>query len=392
MIGGAQMTDPTHATDRPTALLVLADGTVFEGVGFGREGSAVGELCFNTSMTGYQEILTDPSYAGQLITFTAPHIGNVGTNGDDMEFDRAAARGMVVRELPTTPANFRAEMSLDHWADETGVIGISGLDTRALTRLIRAQGAPNAVVAYSRDGAFDLAALKYEAANWPGLKGMDLAMAVTRSSAEPWAEGDWHIGHGFSQLGDEGPLVVALDYGAKRNILRRLVSEGLRVTVVPANTPFADIMALKPQGFFLANGPGDPAATGAYALPVIQDMIKTGLPIFGICLGHQLLGLAFGGKTFKMQQGHRGANHPVQDLRSGKVEITSMNHGFAVSEDGLPDDVDVMQKSLFDGTVCGLRHKSLPIFSVQQHPEASPGPTDSYYLFKEFAEMVTAHA
>ena len=375
-------------SDDITALLVLDDGTLFWGYGFGREGDTVGEVCFNTSMTGYQEILTDPSYAGQIITFTFPHIGNVGTNTDDMESRFAAARGLVIRDEITEPANFRAEGHLDKWAATQGLIGICGIDTRKLTRRIRDRGAPNGVIAYSKDGNFDVPALLATAKAWPGLAGMDLAKEVSRTSSEAWSGTGWDLKAGYGTLDAPIAHVVAVDYGAKDNILRCLADTGARVTVVPATASYKEIIALKPDGIFLSNGPGDPAATGEYALPVIKALIDSGLPIFGICLGHQLLALAFGGKTYKMHQGHRGANHPVQDLRSGKVEITSMNHGFSVDGDSLPDTVKVSHLSLFDKTVCGIECSDKPIFSVQQHPEASPGPQDSFYLFNQFMDMI----
>lgn len=375
-------------SDDITAALVLADGTVFWGFGFGRQGETVGEVCFNTSITGYQEILTDPSYAGQIISFTFPHIGNVGTNDADHETRTPAARGLIVREEITDPSNYRSEGHLHTWATKMGLIGISGIDTRKLTRYIRENGAPNGVIAYSKDGDFDIEALIQHANDWPGLEGMDLAQAVTRSEPQTWAATRWTIQDGYGALDQAKAHVVAVDYGAKDNILRCLAASGARITIVPASATFDEIMALKPDGIFLSNGPGDPAATGKYALPVIQMLIETGLPIFGICLGHQLLALAFGGKTYKMHQGHRGANHPVQDLRSGKVEITSMNHGFSVDGDSLPEDVKISHISLFDRTVCGIQHQTKPIFSVQQHPEASPGPQDSFYLFEEFMDMI----
>ncbi|NVJ69404.1 MAG: glutamine-hydrolyzing carbamoyl-phosphate synthase small subunit, partial [Alphaproteobacteria bacterium] len=386
------MTDSTLPTQRPaddiTAILVLADGTIFWGYGFGREGDAVGEVCFNTSMTGYQEILTDPSYAGQIITFTFPHVGNVGTNIEDMERETAASRGLVVREDITEPANFRALKHLDDWCTEMGLVGISGIDTRKLTRHIRANGAPNGVIAYNKDGEFDVPALLKQAQDWPGLEGMDLAKDVTCDTNREWTGTRWTIKDGYGNLTDPTAHVVAVDYGAKDNILRCLAATGARVTVVPATASFDEIMALNPDGIFLSNGPGDPAATGEYALPVIHQLIETGLPIFGICLGHQLLALAFGGKTYKMHQGHRGANHPVQDLRTKKVEITSMNHGFSVDGDSLPENVKISHISLFDRTVCGIECTDKPIFSVQQHPEASPGPQDSFYLFEQFMDMI----
>ena len=389
------MTSPTAPlvppSDDITAVLVLDDGTVFWGFGFGREGDTVGEVCFNTSMTGYQEILTDPSYAGQIITFTFPHVGNVGTNIEDVETRQSAARGLVVRDDVTEPANYRAESHLHTWAETQGLVGISGIDTRKLTRRIREKGAPAGVIAYNKEGKFDIPALLKQAQGWPGLEGMDLAKDVTRNEDEAWYGKRWSIKSGYGKLDNAAAHVVAVDYGAKDNILRCLAETGVRVTVVPATASFDDILAHAPDGIFLSNGPGDPAATGEYALPVINKLIETGLPIFGICLGHQLLALAFGGKTYKMHQGHRGANHPVQDLRTGKVEITSMNHGFSVDGDSLPDNVKISHISLFDKTVCGIEHADKPIFSVQQHPEASPGPQDSYYLFDQFRKAIDAH-
>jgi len=379
----------------PTAVLILSDGTVFFGSGFGATGHAVGEVCFNTSMTGYQEILTDPSYAGQIITFTFPHIGNVGANKEDLEADKVAARGLIVRTDVTEPSNWRAMEHFDAWLKKNNLIGIGGLDTRALTARIRDGGAPNGVIAHAPDEAFDLAALKKEAAGWPGLDGMDLALEVTREGIGTW---DLGLGGNKNSRQDSGslvpsiesqvPHVVALDYGAKRNILRCLVSAGCRVTVVPAQTSFEDIVALKPDGVFLSNGPGDPAATGVYAVPVIRKVLEAGIPLFGICLGHQMLGLALGAKTTKMPRGHRGANHPVKDLQTGKVEITSQNHGFMVVPETLPANAEVTHISLFDGSNEGLRLKDKPAFSVQYHPEASPGPHDSHYLFERFVEMM----
>ncbi|WP_262694665.1 glutamine-hydrolyzing carbamoyl-phosphate synthase small subunit [Kordiimonas aquimaris] len=386
MSDSAAQSGPPHSNI--TAVLVLDDGTLFWGFGFGSEGDTVGEVCFNTSITGYQEILTDPSYAGQIINFTFPHIGNVGTTPEDMETRKAVSRGLVVREDITNPANYRAETHLTEWTETQGLIGICGIDTRKLTRLIRDKGAPNGVIAYSKTGTFDISALLKKAQEWPGLSGMDLAKDVTREKSEEWTTTNWTRGSGFGTLENAKAHVVAVDYGAKDNILRCLAEVGARVTVVPATTSFDDIMAHNPDGIFLSNGPGDPAATGKYALPVIKQLIETNLPIFGICLGHQLLALAFGGKTYKMHQGHRGANHPVQDLRTSKVEITSMNHGFSVDGDSLPANVKISHTSLFDKTVCGIECTDRPIFSVQQHPEASPGPQDSFYLFEQFMDMI----
>ncbi|MCB1413469.1 MAG: glutamine-hydrolyzing carbamoyl-phosphate synthase small subunit [Xanthobacteraceae bacterium] len=377
---------------KPTALLILADGTVFEGFGLGAEGHAVGEVCFNTAMTGYEEILTDPSYAGQLITFTFPHIGNVGTNDEDIETVNMAAtpgaRGAILRAAITDPSNYRASRHLDQWLRARGIIGLSGIDTRALTALIRSRGMPNAVIAHARDGRFDLDALKTEARDWPGLEGMDLVPMVTSGQRFTWDETPWQWNEGFGRQDKPEFNVVAIDYGIKRNILRLLAGEGCKVTVVPATTPAEDILAMNPDGIFLSNGPGDPAATGEYAVPVIRKVIDSGVPTFGICLGHQMLGLAVGGRTVKMHQGHHGANHPVKDMTTGKVEITSMNHGFAVDKTTLPDNVAQTHVSLFDESNCGIALKDKPVFSVQYHPEASPGPRDSHYLFKRFADLM----
>ena len=383
----------------PTALLVLADGTALEGIGLGAAGHAVGEVCFNTAMTGYQEILTDPSYAGQIITFTFPHIGNVGTNEEDIETVNMAAtpgaRGVVLHTAITRPSSYRATRHLDQWLKARGVIGLSGLDTRALTSLIRKRGMPNAVIAHAPDGVFDLAALQKQAREWPGLVGMDLVPMVTSGQRFTWDETPWTWGAGYGRQ-DQGPdqtefHVVAIDYGIKRNILRLLAGSGCRVTVVPAQTSAEDIIALAPDGVFLSNGPGDPAATGLYAVPVIRAVIDAGVPTFGICLGHQMLGLAVGAKTMKMHQGHHGANHPVKDLTTGKVEITSMNHGFAVDRATLPAEVIETHVSLFDGSNCGIALKDRPVFSVQYHPEASPGPRDSHYLFTRFTGLMREH-
>ena len=378
---------------KPTALLVLADGTVLEGIGFGATGHAAGEVCFNTAMTGYQEVLTDPSYAGQIITFTFPHIGNVGTNEDDIETVNLAAtpgaRGVVLHAAITAPSNYRATRHLDAWLTSRGVIGLAGLDTRALTALIRQQGMPNAVIAHEPSGHFDVAALKHEAKAWPGLLGMDLVPMVTTAQRFTWSETPWRWGEGYGELDQAKFHVVAIDYGIKRNILRQLAGNACRVTVVPAQTSAQDILALEPDGIFLSNGPGDPAATGAYAVPVLRTLIEK-KPVFGICLGHQMLGIALGAKTMKMHQGHHGANHPVKDLATGKVEITSMNHGFAVDRATLPDNAVETHVSLFDGSNCGLALKDRPVFSVQYHPEASPGPRDSHYLFERFVAAMRA--
>jgi carbamoyl-phosphate synthase small subunit len=377
---------------RVTALLVLADGTVLEGEGFGATGHAAGEVCFNTAMTGYQEILTDPSYAGQIITFTFPHIGNVGTNEEDIETVNLAAtpgaRGAIIRTRITAPSNWRATRHLDQWLKARGIIGLAGIDTRALTALIREQGMPNAVIAHDPSGNFDLAALKKEAREWPGIAGMDLVPLVTCAQRFTWDETPWEWGKGYGRQENPKYHVVAIDYGIKRNILRQLAGAGCRITVVPATTSAEEIFALKPDGVFLSNGPGDPAATGTYAVPVLRKIIDSGIPTFGICLGHQMLGLAVGARTVKMHQGHHGANHPVKDLTTGKVEITSMNHGFAVDSKTLPGGVVETHVSLFDGSNCGLALKDKPVFSVQYHPEASPGPRDSHYLFRRFVDTI----
>ena len=371
-----------------TAVILFADGTTFFGRGFGAETEAVGEVCFNTAITGYQETLTDPSYAGQIITFTFPHIGNVGTNTEDMETINPAARGLVVREDVTEPSNWRAMKHLDAWLKEYNLPGISGVDTRALTRYIRDNGAPNGVIAHSPSGEFDLDALLKEAQEWPGLEGMDLAKEVSCTQSYDWKEKCWSLTEGYTEQTDPAFKVVAVDFGAKQNILRCLANAGFDVTVVPAQTTAEDILSHNPDGVFLSNGPGDPAATGEYATPMIQELLEKDIPIFGICLGHQLLAQALGAKTAKMHLGHRGANQPVKDLETGKVEITSQNHGFAVLADSLPDGVEESHVSLFDGSNEGLKVSGKPVFSVQYHPEASPGPQDSYYLFERFRENI----
>ncbi|TIW48935.1 MAG: glutamine-hydrolyzing carbamoyl-phosphate synthase small subunit [Mesorhizobium sp.] len=380
------------ATEKPTALLVLADGTVIEGRGLGATGSAVAEVCFNTALTGYQEILTDPSYAGQIVTFTFPHIGNIGTNDEDIEdlnpVARAGAVGAVFKADVTNPSSYRAAAGLDQWLKKRGIVALSGIDTRALTALIRENGMPNAVIAHAPDGIFDIDDLKRRAAAWSGLIGLDLAKDVTSGQSSVWRETPWVWDEGFGEQTDPSMHVVAIDYGVKRNILRLLSGLGAKVTVVPANTGAEEILAMRPDGIFLSNGPGDPEATGDYAVPVIQDLLKTDIPVFGICLGHQMLALALGGKTAKMHQGHHGANHPVKDHTTGKVEIVSMNHGFAVDADSLPRGVEETHVSLFDGSNCGITLTGRPVFSVQHHPEASPGPQDSHYLFRRFVNLI----
>ena len=375
----------------PTACLALADGTFFYGIGFGAPGIRVAELCFNTAMTGYQEIMTDPSYAGQVITFTFPHIGNVGVNPEDDETGDPVAEGMVVKWSPTTASNWRAAEELSDWLAKRGRVAIGGIDTRRLTRAIRQQGAPHVTLAYDPNGQFDTADLVEKARTFAGLEGVDLAKDVTCAQSYRWNELRWAWPEGYAPQKKPKHRVVALDYGAKRNILRCLASAGCDVTVLPATATAEEVLAHKPDGVFLSNGPGDPAATGAYAVPMIQQILDTtDLPIFGICLGHQMLALALGAQTIKMNHGHHGANHPVKDLDSGKVEITSMNHGFAVDSQTLPEDVVETHVSLFDGSNCGLRLRDRAVFSVQHHPEASPGPQDSFYLFERFASSMCA--
>ena len=384
------MADPisSRAPSGATGVLVLASGEVIWGKGFGAEGQAVGEVCFNTAMTGYQEVMTDPSYAGQIINFTFPHIGNVGTNPEDVEALNPHALGAIVRQDVTDPSNFRSTQHFDAWMKANGRIGISGVDTRALTRLIRVAGAPNAVIAHSVSGDFDVPALLARAKAWAGLEGMDLAKDVTTLQTYGWDQGLWKLGSGYAEPAKGRKKVVAIDYGIKHNILRNLVDVGCDVTIVSATATFEEIMAHAPDGLFLSNGPGDPAATGVYAVPVIKQWLDTKKPLFGICLGHQMLALAVGAKTEKMHQGHRGANHPVKRLSDGAVEITSMNHGFAVDADTLPANAKATHISLFDGSNCGFELADQPAFSVQYHPEASPGPQDSHYLFEKFAGMM----
>jgi carbamoyl-phosphate synthase small subunit len=376
---------------RPTACIALADGSLFFGRGFGATGTAVGELCFNTAMTGYQEIMTDPSYAGQMVTFTFPHIGNVGTNPEDDETADPVALGMVVKWDVTEPSNWRAAEHLSAWLARRGRIGVSGVDTRRLTRRIRDQGMPHAALAHAADGIFDTDALIAAAQGFSGLEGADLAKGVTCAQSYRWDEMRWAWGQqGFARQDAPRHRVVAVDFGAKRNILRCLAGAGCDVTVLPATATAEEVLAHDPDGVFLSNGPGDPAATGEYAVPMIQGVLATGKPVFGICLGHQMLALALGGQTVKMATGHHGANHPVKDLETGKVEITSMNHGFAVDAESLPDGVIQTHVSLFDGSNCGIRAEGRPVFSVQYHPEASPGPQDSYYLFERFTAAMDA--
>ena len=384
----------TQILSGATGVLVLADGTVLSGIGVGATGSALGEVVFNTSMTGYQEILTDPSYMSQILAFTFPHIGNVGVNLEDVEqigeAPERAARGVILRDVPTDPANWRATGGLDGWMTSRGVIGLAGVDTRALTQLIREKGAPHAVIAHAPDGQFDLEALTAQARDWKGLVGLDLAKDASTTQAFEWTEGAWEWPTGYAQPEAGDTSVVVVDYGVKRNILRALASTGVKITVVPASTTAEEILARNPDGVVLSNGPGDPAATGEYAVPEIRKLLDSGKPLMGICLGHQMLAIALGAKTLKMEQGHHGANHPVKDLTTGKVEIVSMNHEFSVDRDSLPEAVVETHVSLFDGTNCGIALKDKPVFSVQHHPEASSGPTDSLYLFKRFVDSMRA--
>ena len=375
-----------------TGVLALADGTVLQGIGVGAEGSALGEVCFNTAMTGYQEILTDPSYMSQLIAFTFPHIGNTGVNLEDVEQmgqgATTSARGAIFRDVPTAAANWRSEAGLDAWMKRRGVVGLAGVDTRSLVKRIREHGMPHGVIAHSADGRFDLEALVAEARAWSGLEGLDLAKEASTLQAFTYEEGLWRWPEGYARAGEPKHEVVVLDYGVKRNILRAMTSNGMRVTVLPASTTAEEVLARNPDGIVLSNGPGDPAATGEYAVPEIAKLVDSGKPVFGICLGHQMLARALGARTVKMEQGHHGANHPVKDLTTGKVEIVSMNHGFTVDRDSLPKAVKETHVSLFDGTNCGIALEGRPVFSVQHHPEASPGPTDSLYLFERFAKMM----
>jgi len=383
----------TAAPSRPTACLALADGTIFYGNGFGATGDTTAELCFNTAMTGYQEIMTDPSYAGQIVTFTFPHIGNTGVTPEDDETGDPVAAGMVVKWDPTEPSNWRSVQDLDAWMSARSRIAIGGIDTRRLTRAIRQQGAPHVALSHDPEGNFDIEALVAKARGFSGLEGLDLAKTVTCAQTYHWNEMRWAWPDGYPKQDAPKHKVVAVDYGAKRNILRCLASAGCDVTVVPASATAEEILAHNPDGVFLSNGPGDPAATGEYAVPMIKQILDTtDLPVFGICLGHQMLALALGAKTIKMNHGHHGANHPVKDYTTGKVEITSMNHGFAVDAQTLPDGVEESHVSLFDGSNCGIRMSNRPVFSVQHHPEASPGPQDSFYLFERFADAMAQRA
>lgn len=378
-----------HLPPRKNAVLVLADGSVFWGKGIGASGITGGEVCFNTSMSGYQEIMTDPSYAGQMIVFTFPHIGNVGANMADMEAAAPFAKGLILRADMTSPANYRSEQHFNSWLKECGLTGICDIDTRALTHHLREKGAQNGVICFAETGEMNLSDLKKRAKDVPSMDGLDIAKTVSTKNIYSWTEGLWNQKTGkFDTIENPAHHIVVIDYGVKRNILRCLAAEGARLTVVPCNTNADEILALNPDGVFLSNGPGDPAATGTYAVPVIQKLLKTGTPIFGICLGHQMLAIALGAKTGKLPFGHRGANHPVKDLLSGKVEITSQNHGFHVLPETLPAEAEVTHLSLFDGTNEGLCLKGHPVFSVQYHPEASPGPMDSHYLFGRFFDAI----
>jgi len=385
-------TTPAWTTEKPTAAIVLADGTIIEGKGCGATGIVQAEICFNTAITGYQEILTDPSYAGQVVTFTFPHIGNVGANDEDQEMLEAGksdgAVGAVFKADITNPSNYRSSQHLDDWLKARGIIAMSGIDTRALTNLIREKGLANCVIAHSKDGTFDFDDLKKCAQEWSGLEGLDLAKTVGHGQDKPWSQQPWVWDEGYADNGEENYHIVAIDFGVKRNILRLMAGLGCKVTVMPATASAEDVLAHKPDGVFLSNGPGDPAATGEYSVKTIQDILKTDIPVFGICLGHQMLALALGAKTKKMHQGHHGANHPVKDHTTNKVEIVSMNHGFAVDADSFPKGVTETHVSLFDGSNCGLAVEGKPIFSVQHHPEASPGPQDSHYLFTRFLNLI----
>lgn len=384
--------DPSARPPAADAALVLEDGTVYWGQGAGAQGVALGEVCFNTSISGYQEILTDPSYAGQIISFTFPHIGNVGANPEDVETTTPAVRGCVLRQPITDPANWRAAEHLNAWLKSRNLVAVTGVDTRRLTRRIRDGGAPRGALIYSPNEEIDPLALRFMANQWPGLEGMDLAKEVMCRQTHTWDETAWTLGRGYGRQTAPVRHVVAIDYGAKRNILRCLASAGCRVTVVPGTAGVEDVLRHEPDGVFLSNGPGDPKATGEYAVPVIRDLVKRAIPMFGICLGHQMLALALGASTYKMHLGHRGANHPVKDLETGRVEITSQNHGFAVDRASLPPGVKETHVSLFDGTNEGLRLEGRPVFSVQHHPEASPGPQDSHYLFERFMDAMKQSA
>ena len=376
-----------------TGILVLENKKVFKGIGIGYEGVATGEVCFNTSLTGYQEIISDPSYAGQIINFTFPHIGNVGTNHEDHESDKIWTRGVIFNSEITNPSNYRSFSHLDYWLKKNKIIGITGLDTRNLTNFIRDKGAPKGTICYSNKGKFSINKLTNTTIKWSGLKNLDLAGVVSTRKNYIWKGlKTWKKETGFEKNKKKSLHVVAIDYGIKKNILRYFSNFNCKVTVVPCKTSAEKILSLKPNGIFLSNGPGDPAATGKYAINIIKDLIKKNLPIFGICLGHQILALALGGKTKKMKLGHRGANHPVKNLIHDNVEITSQNHGFEVVKETLPKNIEVTHKSLFDGSIEGIRLKNKPVFSVQYHPESNPGPQDSVYLFQEFIHNIKRNA
>ena len=386
------MNTPAWSKQTSTAVIVLADGTIIEGKGCGATGVVQAEICFNTAITGYQEILTDPSYAGQVVTFTFPHIGNVGANDEDQEMLEAGksdgAVGAVFKADITNPSNYRSAHHLDDWLKARGIIAMSGIDTRALTNLIREKGLANCVIAHNAKGEFDFDDLKKKAKEWSGLEGLDLAKTVGHGQDKPWSEKPWVWNEGYSNTSEAKYHIVAMDFGVKRNILRLLADLGCKVTILPATATAEEVLSHKPDGVFISNGPGDPAATGEYSVKAIQDILKTDIPVFGICLGHQMLALALGAKTKKMHQGHHGANHPVKDHTTNKVEIVSMNHGFAVDADTFPEGVKETHVSLFDGSNCGLAVEGKPVFSVQHHPEASPGPQDSHYLFKRFLNLI----
>ena len=376
-----------------TGILVLENKKVFKGIGIGYQGVATGEVCFNTSLTGYQEIISDPSYAGQIINFTFPHIGNVGTNHEDHESDKIWTRGVIFNSEITNPSNYRSFSHLDYWLKKNKIIGITGLDTRNLTNFIRDKGAPKGTICYSNKGKFSVNKLTNTTIKWSGLKNLDLAEVVSTRKNYIWKGlKTWRKEFGFEKNKKKSLHIVAIDYGIKKNILRYFSNLNCKVTVVPCKTSAEKILGLKPDGIFLSNGPGDPAATGKYAINIIKDLIKKDLPIFGICLGHQILALALGGKTKKMKLGHRGANHPVKNLIHDDVEITSQSHGFEVVKETLPKNIEVTHKSLFDGSIEGIRLKNRPVFSVQYHPESNPGPQDSVYLFQEFIHNIKRNA
>ena len=376
-----------------TGVLILENKKVLRGIGIGYQGIATGEVCFNTSLTGYQEIISDPSYAEQIINFTFPHIGNVGTNKEDFESDKIWTKGVIFNSEITSPSNYRSFQHLDVWLKKNKIVGITGLDTRSLTNFIRDKGAPKGTIAYSKKGKFNISKLTNSTIKWSGLKNLDLAQKVTTSKNYIWKGfKTWKKEVGYKKNSKNYFHVVAIDYGIKKNILRYFSNFNCKVTVVSCKTPAKKILTLKPNGIFLSNGPGDPAATGKYAIKIIKDLIKKKLPLFGICLGHQILALTLGGKTKKMKLGHRGANHPVKNLINDNVEITSQNHGFEVIKENLPKNIEITHKSLFDDSIEGIKLKNKPIFSVQYHPESNPGPQDSVYLFQEFINNMKKNA